>query len=358
MMNLTTNLSLILLLLPFFNDNSLVTGQDKDSGSKQNGSTRYFAGLLSLLLSLIICFRCCCHRRYTIIGNNIIPVRNLTTPDNTYTMDTRANASSNSSQSNQPHHLSQPTQPPPPYTVINISSKNSPLSAEAAEKFTRENPPKDDLPSLEQIAYIKSLGVKAWQFTSQENSYRSKLVSINNNGKTIKFLKNLDCNIQTNYPYFIPTVKDHNLKDLHYFEITIIENNDPFKTDIAIGLTTKPYPEFRLPGLNLHSVGYHSINGKKYNDNDIGIDYGPSWIEVGVTIGCGYDSNNGNVFFTKNGQFLGNAFTSIKHIWFPTIGAKGLCTIEINFGNDLNNKFLYKNARGYGPGGFNANSNQ
>ncbi|PKY45122.1 SPRY-domain-containing protein [Rhizophagus irregularis] len=363
-MNLTTNLFLILLLLPFFNDNSLVTGQVKDSGSKQNGNTRYLAGLLTLLLSLIICFCCCRHRRYTIIGNNIIPVRS--SPVNTYTMDTRANASSNLSQSNQPHHFSQPIQPPPPYTVINITSRNGPSPAEireAAEKFTRDNPPKDDLPSLEQIANIRTLGgVKAWQFISQDNSYRSKIVSVTNDGKTIKFLKNLDCNIQTNYPYFVPIIEGdnnlNNLKDvriLHYFEITIIENNDPYNTDIAIGLTTKPYPEFRLPGLNLYSVGYHSVNGKKYNDNDIGIDYGPNWTEVGITIGCGYDSNNGNVFFTKNGQFLGNAFTNLKHIWFPTIGAKGLCTIEINFGD---NEFLYKDARGYNPSGLNANSNQ
>ncbi|POG72758.1 hypothetical protein GLOIN_2v1143282 [Rhizophagus irregularis DAOM 181602=DAOM 197198] len=364
MMNLTTKLFLILLLLPFFNDNSLVTGQVKDIGSKQNGNTRYLAGLLTLLLSLIICFCCCRHRKYTIIGNNIIPVRS--SPVNTYTMDTRANASSNLSQSNQPHHFSQPIQPPPPYTVINITSRSGPSPAEireAAEKFTSDNPPKDDLPTLEQIANIRTLGgVKAWQFTSQENSYRSKIVSVTNDGKNIKFLKNLDCNIQTNYPYFVPIIEGdnnlNNLKDvriLHYFEITIIENNDPYNADIAIGLTTKPYPEFRLPGLNLYSVGYHSVNGKKYNDNDIGIDYGPNWTEVGITIGCGYDSNNGNVFFTKNGQFLGNAFTNLKHIWFPTIGAKGLCTIEINFGD---NEFLYKDARGYNPSGLNANSNQ
>ncbi|CAB4397202.1 unnamed protein product [Rhizophagus irregularis] len=339
-MNLTTNLFLILLLLPFFNDNSLVTGQVKDIGSKQNGNTRYLAGLLTLLLSLIICFCCCRHRKYTIIGNNIIP-QSTTSFFTTYTT-------------------------PPPYTVINITSRSGPSPAEireAAEKFTSDNPPKDDLPTLEQIANIRTLGgVKAWQFTSQENSYRSKIVSVTNDGKNIKFLKNLDCNIQTNYPYFVPIIEGdnnlNNLKDvriLHYFEITIIENNDPYNADIAIGLTTKPYPEFRLPGLNLYSVGYHSVNGKKYNDNDIGIDYGPNWTEVGITIGCGYDSNNGNVFFTKNGQFLGNAFTNLKHIWFPTIGAKGLCTIEINFGD---NEFLYKDARGYNPSGLNANSNQ
>ncbi|GBC05692.1 hypothetical protein RclHR1_06380003 [Rhizophagus clarus] len=356
-MNLTANLFLFLLLLPFFNYDSLVIAQDKDSSNKHYSATRYLAGLMTLLLSLFLCFRCCRNRRYVIVGNNIIPVRNITTPVNTYAMDIRADVSSNSS-------LSQSTQPPPPYTVINIPPKIRPSSAEileAAEKFTSDNPPKDDLPSLEQIADIKNLGgAKAWKFTSHENSYRSKIVSIINDGKTIKFLKNLDCNIQTNYPYFVPIVEGDNLKDvksLHYFEITIIENSDPFNTDIAIGLTTKPYPEFRLPGLNLYSVGYHSINGKKYNNNIIGIDYGPNWIEAGVTIGCGYDSNNGNVFFTKNGQFLDNAFTDINHIWFPTIGAKGLCTIEINFGNDLNNEFLYKDARGYGPDGSNTNNN-
>ncbi|CAG8716446.1 10621_t:CDS:1, partial [Scutellospora calospora] len=41
----------------------------------------------------------------------------------------------------------------------------------------------------------------------------------------------------------------------------------------------------------------------------------------------------------------------IRHIWFPTIGANGPCSIETNFGDNFEKDFKYESARGYGPGG-------
>ncbi|RIA79192.1 concanavalin A-like lectin/glucanase domain-containing protein [Glomus cerebriforme] len=243
---------------------------------------------------------------------------------------------------------------------------------EKAKDFTRDNPPQEELPPPEIIAEIQSFGgARAWKWVSKELGQK---VSIGNEGDIIEFFNHTDTSIQTNYPCFVPVnessesvvVKGGQIKyseamfeqpqslphrKLHYYEMTIMKNMDFDNTNIVIGLATKPYPNFRLPGLNLYSVGYHSINGKKYNNDNFGIEYGPEWIEAEYTVGCGYDSDSGDVFFTLNGKFLGIAFTNIKHIWFPTIGANGPCTVEINFGDNPDNKFKYKEAIGYGPGG-------
>ncbi|CAG8710554.1 25427_t:CDS:2 [Dentiscutata erythropus] len=75
------------------------------------------------------------------------------------------------------------------------------------------------------------------------------------------------------------------------------------------------------------------------------------WGNAGDTIGCGYNPDAGHVFFTKNGQFLSNAFMGIRHVWFPTVGSNGPCTIMTNFGDDVENELRFESARGYGPGG-------
>ncbi|CAG8649127.1 11777_t:CDS:2, partial [Dentiscutata heterogama] len=90
---------------------------------------------------------------------------------------------------------------------------------------------------------------------------------------------------------------------------------------------------------------YHSDDGNKFHNNGFGgRRYAEVWGKVGDTIGCGYYPDSGIVFFTKNGKFLGNAFTGLKHIWFPTVGADGECKVEVNFGGGERN-FQYKKAR-------------
>ena len=48
-------------------------------------------------------------------------------------------------------------------------------------------------------------------------------------------------------------------------------------------------------------------------------------------IGCGYYSSTGQVFFTKNDKNFDIAYISLYHIWFPTVGADGICSLEANF---------------------------
>ncbi|PKC63204.1 hypothetical protein RhiirA1_346849, partial [Rhizophagus irregularis] len=136
---------------------------------------------------------------------------------------------------------------------------------------------------------------------------------------------------------------------------------------ISVGLSTKPYPYFRLPGWNKHSVGYQSNNGSLYhNDMNSGKEYALSYT-VGDTIGCGYKPGTNEIFFTKNGDYLGPYTTSnftnnpfianddnLRHIWYPTIAANGQCKLEINFGGEISegskDLFKYKLARNFGPG--------
>jgi len=136
-------------------------------------------------------------------------------------------------------------------------------------------------------------------------------------------------------------------KWFYYYEVTIRSNPNKKDTTIAIGLATKPYPNYRLPGWSIHSVGYHSNNGNKFhNESFAGREYGEKWGDEGDTIGCGYYPNTGYVFFTKNGKFQEIAFTGLFHIWFPTIGTDGECTMEINFGDNNGKEFVYQEAIG------------
>jgi hypothetical protein len=117
----------------------------------------------------------------------------------------------------------------------------------------------------------------------------------------------------------------------HYFEMTV-QQAGPHVV-MAIGLCTRPYPIFRMPGWNKYSVGYHSDDGHKFCDDATGGQaFGPSWT-VGDTVGCGYCPETGNVFYTLNGLLVGHAFSGLqRHYYFPSIGADGPALIQVNFG--------------------------
>ncbi|CAG8680521.1 4828_t:CDS:2 [Cetraspora pellucida] len=205
------------------------------------------------------------------------------------------------------------------------SGRNQETTADnytAAEQFTILNPPREEIPPQDHIIYIQSLGgAKAWDWDPDDSLLGQQIVTIMGEGKVIKFNKRLDSMVQSNYPFFIPQVEG----DVVY------------------------EAPFGRPETMPHRLGFHS-NGKKYNDEFGGHEYSQAWGNVGDTIGCAYNPDAGHVFFTKNGQFLGNAFMGIRHVWFPTVGSNGPCTIMTNFG-DPENEFKYESARGYGPGG-------
>lgn len=106
----------------------------------------------------------------------------------------------------------------------------------------------------------------------------------------------------------------------------------PDTTTVSVGVATKPYPSWRLPGWNRYSVGYFSDNGCKYFSSPFnGKPYGLSF-NHGDVIGVGYRHRTGTLFFTRNGRKLEDAYNGLRWNLFPTIGANGPCQVHVNLG--------------------------
>jgi hypothetical protein len=102
--------------------------------------------------------------------------------------------------------------------------------------FVQANPPESvntDI-SLSQFLAIQEKGVSAWEFEPE-----LEVANCFVEGRTEVEFFDLICSVQSNLP--IPKQNE-----VYYFEAKIYEKPD--NTTIGIGLTTKPYPLFRLPG--------------------------------------------------------------------------------------------------------------
>jgi hypothetical protein len=217
--------------------------------------------------------------------------------------------------------------PPPTYTQANPTRQHrygalheaSYDSYLAGEAFVRQHP-EEKLPDLTILP--------PWRDYTFYQHNPPKDVKIKEGGRLIKFTITKDRSIQTQYP--VPPALT--AQDCFYYEITLLRKKSKHTT-VAIGLASRPYPDFRLPGWNKTSVGYHSDDGRKFlSDPTGGCDYARPYDE-GDTIGCGYEPATGIVFYTCNGIFLGIAFSRVyAKALYPTIGADGPCQLECNFG--------------------------
>lgn len=129
--------------------------------------------------------------------------------------------------------------------------------------------------------------------------------------------------VQSNLP--LPKINE-----VYYWEVKMFDL--PPTTSVAIGLATKPYPVFRMPGLCKYSVAYHSNGDKVHNFPFTAQQYGPS-LKEGDVLGVGYRPRTGTVFYTRNGRKLDDAFIGLTR-WnlFPTVGANGPCSLHVNLG--------------------------
>ena len=85
---------------------------------------------------------------------------------------------------------------------------------------------------------------------------------------------------------------------------------------------------FRVPGGTADSFGYRSYDGEKMSNGGAWESYGPSFTNNDV-IGCGLLGRD--LFFTKNGEFLGVAFRNVPHGLYPSVGLHD-ATVVTNFG--------------------------
>ncbi|KAF3860837.1 hypothetical protein F7725_001092 [Dissostichus mawsoni] len=108
-----------------------------------------------------------------------------------------------------------------------------------------------------------------------------------------------------------------------YFEVTIVDTG--VRGTIAVGLVPKFYRLDHQPGWLPYSVAYHADNGKLYNGNPAGQQFGPKCAR-GDRIGCGIHSENieagfTTVFFTKNGKEVGSVEVPVSvEGLFPAVG--------------------------------------
>ncbi|SGY60017.1 BQ5605_C007g04371 [Microbotryum silenes-dioicae] len=184
--------------------------------------------------------------------------------------------------------------------------------------------------TLSQFLSIQEKGISAWSF---EPDYESNPALIVQSRTEITFLSDGvgmapeeggGCCVQSNLP--LPKINE-----VYYWECKMYEK--PEGTNVALGLATKPYPSFRMPGASKYSVGYLSADGfKSHSYPFTATSYGPP-LREGDVLGIGYRPRSGTVFFTRNGKKLEDAYTGLtRHNLFPTVGADGPCTVHVNLG--------------------------
>lgn len=107
---------------------------------------------------------------------------------------------------------------------------------------------------------------------------------------------------------------------IFYYEVTILSRGKDGM--IGIGFSSQKASLNRLPGWEPESWAYHGDDGFVFTSSSSGKAYGPHFSSQDV-IGCGVNFRTKSAFFTKNGQYLGTAFTNITtERLFPSVGIK------------------------------------
>ncbi|KAG6879715.1 hypothetical protein C0992_012563 [Termitomyces sp. T32_za158] len=193
-----------------------------------------------------------------------------------------------------------------------------------AKDYQLQYPP-NSLPTditLSQFLSIQEKGVSAWSFEPDYETVNSLLVHARTEITFLPDPASSSC-VQSNLP--LPK-----LNEVYYWEVKMFDL--PESTTVTVGLATKPYPAFRLPGLSRYSVAYHSNGDKSHNYPFTAAPFGPA-LKEGDVLGVGYRPRTGTVFFTRNGRKMEDAFIGLCR-WnlFPTIGADGPCSVHVNLG--------------------------
>ncbi|KAJ3412775.1 Rsp5p-dependent ubiquitination, sorting of cargo proteins at the multivesicular body [Chytridiales sp. JEL 0842] len=150
-----------------------------------------------------------------------------------------------------------------------------------------------------------------------------------------------------------------------YFELFILAKHP--LTTVSIGLALPGVPETLLPGFGATSIAILSDGSRVHRTSPTSAAIRSRFSRgfgVGGVVGCGYIPAVGGVFFTYNGEFLGEAFSlseeqsaaivnqmnsaadndTIRNdgvAFHAAIGADGPAVLNCNFGAD---KFLYEPA--------------
>ncbi|QLQ78014.1 hypothetical protein HG537_0A02610 [Torulaspora globosa] len=226
------------------------------------------------------------------------------------------------------------------------------------EEYIRQNPPliiphasssgeqvEDPIINESTRQFINEEGAYAWEFQPDSNLPNDTVIV--ENKTEVTFLNyNYEASVMTNLP--IPRINRVYYCEFKIFELrsntsAISSGSHHLEDDetISFGLSTCPYPYFRLPGKHHHSIAYDSNGSRRFNDSftlDPALRTLFPRLEKGDVVGIGYRSNSGTVFFTRNGKKLKEDSVGghikgwkFKYI-YPIIGANVPCKIHVNFG--------------------------
>jgi hypothetical protein len=184
--------------------------------------------------------------------------------------------------------------------------------------------------TLSQFLSIQEKGVSAWCFEPDYESNPSLYVESRteitflSDGPGMATREGGGNTVLANLP--VPK-----LNEVYYWEAKMYEK--PSSTEVVVGLATRPFPSFRMPGHAKVSMGYHSSDGFRcHNYPFTSTSYGPPLAE-GDVLGVGYRPRTGTMFFTRNGKKLEDCYTGLAALnLFPAIGANGPATVHVNLG--------------------------
>ncbi|TPX32961.1 hypothetical protein SmJEL517_g03994 [Synchytrium microbalum] len=287
------------------------------------GIAWYFWFLIILVIAIAIC--CCITRRKPVWNRPQRPAFNTSGFVGKTRIASMFGASGRTVYGNKPSwQMDVPEAPPGSfYASFNNTTEAAFL---AGVRFEKDHPPPPSGPVPNHtIVELKRVGMRdAWQFMPEAGS------GINVNLSRITFNVQGDRSVLSRLPlYYRPKGEE---VPFYYYEVTIAElQYAPTTTVVSVGLATSLYPSFRLVGWNKHSVGYHSDDGRRFVDDPYGgKDFGPPFTK-GDTIGCGYDHSRMTIFFTKNGEMIGDCVGNVLYPYHMALGADGPCVLDVNF---------------------------
>lgn len=98
-------------------------------------------------------------------------------------------------------------------------------------------------------------------------------------------------------------------QSVYYFEAELVDGG--FRGLVTVGLSRPSFTLTRQVGTRPLSFGYRGENGRKFcGEAGRGELYGP-FFNTSDVVGCGVNFLTGEVFFTKNGRYLGPAFDAL-----------------------------------------------
>lgn len=190
------------------------------------------------------------------------------------------------------------------------------------EQFPPDARPLGSTLTEEQQQRVVDRGIQAY-FFEQPSEWSSVPSAVIEDKLDVKFTSHEPQSVILNNP--LP-LTEH---DVVYFEVKLLEI--PEGSQVSVGVATKPYPLFRLPGLHRYSIAYDSTGIIRVNQPF----YSPQiWSKLieGDIVGCGFKPRSGTIFFTHNGKKVVEAAHNVKFDMFPIIGSQGPSELDVNLG--------------------------